>query len=385
MKLNEVYEQYGYPSINKLWNIVKEKNLNYSYQDIKDFLNKQAVFQIHKKPTVKFTNFIRTGAPTFEFHMDLLDMTKFYSNLQPYRYILIVVDIFSKKAFASAMKNKTSEETKTNLQECFKVLGIPKVILSDDGSEFKGEAEKYMSSLNILHLVTKVGDHNKLGIIDRFSQTLKVMLYKHFTDSNTVNWINVYKKYVDNYNNTIHSSLCNQTPIQADKNVSKTVHCMYDKIKSQIKDFTPLNISDSVRIIIPKGKLDKGYTKRWSDEIYTVIKKDGLNYTLNNNKQYRIHELQKVIKPEKQTNSNELNKAIEKQNVTRLNYASGLDVNKETGDIEIPKRLKVTEPKNRIVGYVGQTQIRSRKKKDEPVKRARPKIDYAKFNKTGEK
>ena len=85
-------------------------------------------------------------------------------------------------------------------------------IVSDDGNEWKGEIDKEIfKKLNIYHKITITGDHNVLKPIDRFSQTIKGIIFKYFTHNNTTNWIDRLNKFIDTYNNTPHSEICDFT------------------------------------------------------------------------------------------------------------------------------------------------------------------------------
>ena len=71
---------------------------------------------------------------------------------------------------------------------------------------------KYFDDIGIAHKTNEVGDHNVLGIVDRFVQTLKNKIYKYFTKNSDSKWIDKIDKITENYNNTPHSSLEDQTP-----------------------------------------------------------------------------------------------------------------------------------------------------------------------------
>ena len=55
-----------------------------------------------------------------------------------YRYILSVLDVFSRFVFLIPLKNKESSEVAQYLS-IFNVFGKPKLLQTDGGSEFIGE------------------------------------------------------------------------------------------------------------------------------------------------------------------------------------------------------------------------------------------------------
>ena len=57
------------------------------------------------------------------------------------RYLLAVIDIFSKYGVAFVLNDKTAEEVFKAVQTAFKTMGIPRSVYTDDGTEFKGKVK----------------------------------------------------------------------------------------------------------------------------------------------------------------------------------------------------------------------------------------------------
>ena len=53
-------------------------------------------------------------------------------------------------------------------------------------------------------------------VIEKFNRTIKEQMFKYFSANNTRKYIDVLDLVVDQYNNTIHSSI-KMTPIEACK------------------------------------------------------------------------------------------------------------------------------------------------------------------------
>jgi hypothetical protein len=301
MELQEIYESNGYPAIDKFFKIVKQQKLNFTRDDIKQFLDKQQVAQLHKKKVkrVKGTPITTTGM-NMEWQIDLLDMSKFYHENQGMRWILIVVDIFTRRAYAEAIKNKETKNVLDGLQKIFKEAKVfPQVIASDNGSEWKNDVAAALKKAGIFHKTNDVGDHNVLGIIDRFSQTLKHMIYKHFTQKQTSSWTDILQKYISSYNKAEHSSL-GMSPLEAEERPIDVANIHLNRAKEakgKLKD-SNIKVGDIVRIHKGKDtKFEKGYEIRWSLETYKVNEKKGKQFYLDNGKSYRSNKLQKVLEP----------------------------------------------------------------------------------------
>jgi transposase InsO family protein len=81
------------------------------------------------------------------------------------------------------MKTKSTND---NIQALKQVAAKqkPRVIMSDNDAAFTSrEFQKELQTLDIIHDMNLVGDHNALGVIDRFAKNLKVTLYKYFKRS----------------------------------------------------------------------------------------------------------------------------------------------------------------------------------------------------------
>ena len=102
------------------------------------------------------------------------------------------------------MKN---ENTKSIIDSFSKVLNIvePKIINCDKGSEFiSKEFKKLLKEYNIDVRYVEIGDHHKLGCIDRVIKTLRQMIEKYMWMHNTTKYIDALEDLVYNYNNFIN-------------------------------------------------------------------------------------------------------------------------------------------------------------------------------------
>ena len=100
---------------------------------------------------------------------------------------------------------------------------------------------------------------------------LKKKCSKYFSANNTRKYIDVLDLLVDEYNNTIHSSI-KITPIEASREVNenKVWRNLYPEFggKTLIPKFS---IGDNVRITKKKKIFDIGYTQRWT-EVFKISK-----------------------------------------------------------------------------------------------------------------
>ena len=98
----------------------------------------------------------------------------------------------------------------------------------------------------------------------------------------------VLPELVEDYNNTTHSSI-KMTPVEASKKKNELTvwrNLYPDRLK--INGLTPkFSIGDEVRITKKKKVFEKGYTTRWTEEIFTITEIQNTNPVT-----YKIADLQ---------------------------------------------------------------------------------------------
>ena len=100
---------------------------------------------------------------------------------------------------------------------------------------------------------------------------MKEKMWKYFTDNNTSVYIDILPDLVKDYNNTRHSSI-KMTPVEASKKKNElTVWRNLYPEHLERRDIKPnFSIGDKVRITKKKKTFEKGYTTRWTEEIFTI-------------------------------------------------------------------------------------------------------------------
>ena len=109
-------------------------------------------------------------------------------------------------------------------------------------------------------------------MIERFNRTIKEKLFKYFSANNTRKFVDVIDLLVDQYKNTIHS-LMKMTPNEASRkeNENQVWRNLYPEFGG--KTLAPkFSIGDNVRITKKKNLFDKGYTQRWTEEVFKFQK-----------------------------------------------------------------------------------------------------------------
>ncbi len=190
-----------------------------------------------------------------------------------YKYMLNVIDAFSKYAWSIPMKNKTGQTTLEAFRKIVKDSGrIPKHIWVDKGLEFYN---KYVTGWLEENNATRYSTYSehKSVVVERFNRTLKEIMRKNFTAENTRNWIDMLDALLHKYNNSVHSTI-GMTPVEASEkeNETKVLQNIINKSRPISKSKPKFKVGDRVRISRSKGLFEKGYLPNWSEELYIVAK-----------------------------------------------------------------------------------------------------------------
>ncbi|XP_049275481.1 uncharacterized protein K02A2.6-like [Rhipicephalus sanguineus] len=92
--------------------------------------------------------------------------------------ILVLVDAHSKRIEAVPMKQATTSSTITCLRSFFSRFGIPRALVSDNGTQFSSEEFADFMNKNITHLRTAAFHPQSNGLAERAVRTVKAGLKK---------------------------------------------------------------------------------------------------------------------------------------------------------------------------------------------------------------
>ena len=136
----------------------------------------------------------------------------------------------------------------------------------DKGREF------YNKDVQKLVELYSTENEEKSCVIEIFNRTIKEKMFKYFFANNTRKYVDVLDLLVDHINNAIHSSI-KMTSKEASRkeNENKVWRILYPEfgVKTLTSTFS---IGDHVRITKKKKTFDKGYTQRWTKEVFTISK-----------------------------------------------------------------------------------------------------------------
>lgn len=211
------------------------------------------------------------------FQADLIEMIPWANENRDYRYILMVIDVFSKHAWAKALKNKTGVEVTKAMAAIFetKPNNIPRNLHTDEGKEFyNAQFQNLMKKHNINHYSTY--SIKKASIVERLNRTIMNRLWPMLNLQGSHKWFEILQPIIDSYNRTKHRTI-KMRPIDVNKkNESTLLHTVYRKNQTinvdNVSKKNKFKVNEYVRISKYKSLFEKGYTPNWSTEIFRIVK-----------------------------------------------------------------------------------------------------------------
>lgn len=201
---------------------------------------------------------------------DLVEMIPYHKENKQFRYLLTVINVFSKFAWAIPLKSKSAKDVTVAFRSILNSTHqIPKNIQTDAGKEFFNyQFKKLMTDFKINHYTTF--SKMKASIVERFNRTLKLKMWKRFSLQGSYKWISFIGDIVKEYNNSYHRTI-KMAPVNVKKSNEKH---LLSTVYSNIKTFRQgkYKVGDFVRISYNPTLFEKGYTPNWSTEIFTIRK-----------------------------------------------------------------------------------------------------------------
>lgn len=267
---------------------VAENYLGITKSDVMKFLASQETYQLHKqvyhqravKPVIALN-------PAKYLQVDLIDLsdTAYWNGNN--RYIMTVIDVFSKRAWAVPMKTRTGPSAAKAIDPILAEVK-PRVLQSDNGSEFiAAEFGAVCDKYGTKQIFSKSHTPQSQGQIEKFNRTLKSMLSSHFTQFQTRNWTNVLAAKLDNYNSTVHTTtkarpddLFNSPSNELKAQARSGIRAQAGKaLGYNVRHFHEV-IGQGTKVRIANRYLDpearkagvKKYHQQWSNTQYTVAR-----------------------------------------------------------------------------------------------------------------
>lgn len=270
-----IHHQSGLSSVEKLYHAAKNEDATIRKKDVKEWLKGQLTYTLHKPVRRKFVrNKIIAVFINEHWQADLVDMKLFKKENDGFSYILTVIDVFSKVARATPLKDKSGKSLVNAFEPMIKDV-FPSHLQTDAGTEFMNVNFQKLLRDNLIHHFVAHNTEIKCAVAERLNRSLKSRMWKYFTMTGKKRYLEILSTLISSYNSSYHRTI-KMTPNQVTPANSRQVlfntHGVYDAkdLHERHENNTGLKPGSKVRISYQPGKFDKGFQPNWTDEVFEV-------------------------------------------------------------------------------------------------------------------
>jgi transposase InsO family protein len=188
--------------LNKFYQQIELSYIGITKIECQNWLKKMGNYQISRTPKKNINKPVIAKSCNQRWQLDTIHLLNYPNN--GYKYILSVIDIFSKYVFARALKNLRSETVMGAFhsiihQDCNGLY--PYIVQSDNGSEFADAFHQYLLTHNVKHIYSLPSTPTSNAYIERCNLELRRRIKAGFIKYNNFLWRVHLPDYVKNINN----------------------------------------------------------------------------------------------------------------------------------------------------------------------------------------
>ena len=238
---------------------------------VRRFLDNVDAYTLHreaKRPRAYNPIYVRGRDELWQ--ADLADVSRLQGDNDGVRYLLTVIDTFSRRAWAEPLKTKDAEGVWRAFRRELGKTRRPRRLLTDRGREFTGAPfRRGLERLGIhpVHLHSE----QKAAHVERFNRTLKRLVYGYVAQSGDGSFVKRLPDLLRTYNRR-HHRIIGMAPMEADRpnNRRRVLATLgkrhYWRPRKQAR-FAP---DDLVRVQRWKGAFHRGHDESFSRHVYRV-------------------------------------------------------------------------------------------------------------------
>ena len=266
MDIKEDFASMAYEFFDKKSVSLTDKSVSGSSVNIPLEFNEQSAKELHKPIIRKLKKRkVYSGFRDNISGADLADMQLISKFNKGFRFLLCVIDIFSKYAWVIPLKDKKGISIVNAFQKILKGSDRkPNQIWVDKGSGFYNNSfEKWLKDNDIE--MYSIHNKGKSVVAERFIKTLKNKTYKYMISISKNMYIDKLDDIINEYNNTYHRKI-KMKPVDINDYT-------YIDFEKEVNNKDPkFKIGNYIRISKYKSIFAKGYMPNWSEEVFVTKK-----------------------------------------------------------------------------------------------------------------
>lgn len=205
--------------------------------------------------------------------MDLADVSKYKDENDQTRYLLCMIDCFTRKISVIPTLDKSGPVMLDAVKAALRELGEPERIQCDKGKEFYNKnVQNYLKKREI-QLISSENDDVKCAMVERFIRTLRSRIWRFFRHTSSTRYVDRLQDFVYSYNHSKHRSHSFRPVDISQNNSLKVFNSLYLKLLSSNSITSPkYKVGDKVRISKNKLTFEKGCETRFQEPVYSIVR-----------------------------------------------------------------------------------------------------------------
>ena len=255
----------SFGGVEKLWREASKYDERIRISDVENWLRKQDTYTMFRQAKRKFPRLkILVDRIDEQWQADLMDMSWFMEDNDGVKYLLVIIDLFSRYVWVRCLKNKDGKTVSSAFKNVLDEGRKPEKLQTDQGKEFLNSHLKTVLKNFSIHHFTSTDDQIKCAVVERVNRTLRTKIYRYVFANDSNRYIDVIQDIVKGYNRSFHRTLKMAPSEVSENNLPKK------KLEERKTLKTPLKKGDFIRIQRKKGHWEKGATSNWTREVFKI-------------------------------------------------------------------------------------------------------------------
>ena len=242
-------------------------------RQVEDWLETQDTYTKYRDVKTRFFRCkVLTRGIGYQQQADLVDYSAIARDNAGVKFLLTIIDCFSRFALAIPIKSKSGVHVAEALKKAWNTMGVPKKLQTDQGREFYNkDVQELLFRNKVVHFSTY--QDLKAQIVERFNRDLRENLKKSMAERKSLNYLSVLPDYLYGYNHRPHGTLYPYAPAEVNKSNEKEVfELQYGEYLRSKKRRHKFRVGDKVRIAAFRHVFRKSYKhKTFTDEVFEII------------------------------------------------------------------------------------------------------------------
>ena len=297
----------GLGGVNSMYQFIRFHFLNITRKEVELWFKNQPEFQLTRAHRKAINKPIIANSCNQQWCIDLIDMGEIPGNNRQ-RYILSVIDTFSRRLWLEAMRLKEADQVLAAFRRVIARARImPKTLLSDNGGEFMGVFHAFLVENRIAHIYTRSQTPTDNSLVESSNRIIRKIIRQLNVYFNDKVWAGDRLREVEKVKNATYNRILKDFPqdiwrpthgiVNNDRRQTRVNQNLRRKATEKLERFRKndnAQVGQSVRVKMAllfsdvRQKIKAGETKKmpvvYSPQIFEISQKINRNRLTSRNK-----------------------------------------------------------------------------------------------------